>query len=222
MDTNKAEGIPGTIAIPDREGWVDARSLFKTLKLVRKKDFSRWIKKRINRFRFICGEDFVTRQDKYWFGSVTNYLLSPRMAKKLIEVQWSQNGKEEYVKTFTFNNYKLRVTIRNGKLWFFVLDICKILGLVDAPRRIYKLNDEDRIALPFSDDRVPCGVSYFQLVSEYGLYVIIFRLSVSDKIDVGKWLINEALPEIRKAYAKSPTIRERFFQFIKSFTGGAK
>jgi phage anti-repressor protein len=225
MDTNKADGIPVKKIYRNGKEWVDARSLHQELKI--KWRYSGWIKRHLERNGFTCGVDYelFLLPPKHGGHKLYEYYISPDTVDKILTRE--QNVRASYTfNTFSFDERQLRVTIRDDKLWFMMRDIAHILNLSQLiSSNVYDLDDKDRTVIFIPDDRLPTGVNRCLLISEFGLLSVAFRSNMQGAKEVCKWLINEALPQIRKAYTTpepTPSIRERFFKFIKTFTGGVK
>jgi phage anti-repressor protein len=217
-DTNKANGILLKAEIPNREGWVDARSLHQKLGV--KTLFPTWIKARIKRYGFIQEVDYQISLNpckKPRGKMLTEYAVSPEIARKLTMVEQSyRNCNANPMKAFNFNGRRLRVIARNGELWFATKDIVHILGLSQYSSSVYILGDEDRTTIFTPNERSIQGINSCQILSEFGLLYVAFRSDMPQATEISKWLINEALPKIRKAYAAFPSFLNRFRQFIKS------
>jgi len=218
--TNKASGILLKAEIPNREGWVDARSLHQELGV--KTPFSDWIKVRIKRFGFIQGLDYQvalkpSNNPRSKGGMLKEYALSPDMAEKLSAFeQYNVNFNANLITSFNFGGRRLRVIDRNGKLWFVVKDVVHLLGLSKRSSVIFNLDGDDRtiILLPADGLSMP---KTCQIISEFGLLYAVFRSDTPQSAEISKWLLHEALPKIRKAYATPHSMLDKFHRFIKSF-----
>lgn len=87
------EIIPVKVDVETKEQLVNARDLHKALE--RKKDFSDWIKQKIEKYGFIEGEDFSTFKGRSEVGrNIIEYVLTLDMAKELAMVDGSDKGRE--------------------------------------------------------------------------------------------------------------------------------
>lgn len=97
---------------------------------------------------------------------------------------------------FNLHGHDIRALEIDGQQWYLAKDVCDILGITS--RTAYrKLDDDQRRSL----DRTAMGLNPgkpMTLVSESGLYKLIFR---SDKLiarDFQDWVCREVLPSLRK------------------------
>jgi prophage antirepressor-like protein/phage anti-repressor protein len=217
--TKKTDGIPVKTVYRNGKEWVDVRSLHQKLGL--KTPFLQWIKRRIKRFGLVEGKDYeilferINRRGRRF----RKYFFPPDIAEKLIVVERSIWNHETFspITNFTFGERKLRVTSRNGELWFLRIDAYRILGIYGT-HAVDDLEAEAHTIIYATN----IGNSIFpvnhQILNEYGLYLLFFRSKTVVANEACKWLINEAMPQIRKAYAvpTPPSMLDRFRQFIKS------
>ncbi|MDO4725925.1 MAG: Bro-N domain-containing protein [Porphyromonadaceae bacterium] len=101
-------------------------------------------------------------------------------------------------KVFTFNpsNQPIQVEIINQEPWFVAKDICDCLGLQNVTDRIRSLDDDER--LTYVVDRAGQNREV-NLVSESGLYNLIFQSRKPEAKKFRKWVTSEVLPSIRKS-----------------------
>jgi len=213
-DTNKTDGVPSN------EGWVDGRLLHQELKVGR--NFCAWIQERIKRFGFIQGVDYLSIPEKPITGHLTKYTLSSCMAEKLIAFE-QRNQIQNTIKfiTFNFGERILRATIINGKTWFLFTDILKILGILRMNKFPDDILYESNKTIFSNIDNCKIPLKH-QIIDEIGLYTMFFRSRKSEAAEACKWLINEAMPQIRKAFvtAEKPiSVLDKIFNIIK---GGRK
>jgi prophage antirepressor-like protein len=214
--TNKTSGIPAGVGNRINWKWIDARTLHKTLgdgSL-----FPNWIKRCIKTYSLIESNDYEVYfrpKGKNTGGTPKDYLLSPEIAEKLT----AKHNSRIYIKSsqitiFTFGNRKLNVFRYNDELWFFGMDICSILGISNRCFVATKNEGQMTVITTLSPRYTP---SRYSVMNEWGLiwYVCHSIKSGTKATEVSKWLINEALPKIRKAYAVPPSMIDRFRQFIK-------
>jgi len=217
-DTNKTNEISLKTEIPNREGWVDAHSLYQKLGV--KTYFSTWIKAHIRRFGFIQEADYqITRKPSDNIGGkgwkLTKYALSPDMAKKISMFEQSKKTLNvEKITTFNFDDRKIRVIKLDGKLWFLTKEVSCFLGLTKHCKSVYNLDNDDLATAFIPNERSTQGI---QIISEFGLLYMIIRSEKPRAVEVSKWFINEVLPQIHEFYKTSPSMLEKFIKFIKSF-----
>jgi prophage antirepressor-like protein/phage anti-repressor protein len=216
--TNKTGGISVRTKIPNRKGWVDARSLHQVLGV--KRHFPTWIRDKIKHYGFIEGVDYQISfipPNKPQGRMLIEYDISSDMAEKLAMKEQLKKNAVDSITSFNFEGHTLRVIVREGKLWFFVRDIILIFGTTYSYKVFRTLDNDDKATVITPVERSLIGTSRFKIISEYGLLNTLFRsMRATAEDNIRKKFINEALPKIRKAYAAHPSMLDRFRQFIKS------
>jgi phage anti-repressor protein len=214
-DTNKADGIPAETGNRINWKWVDARTLYETLGPGR--HFPSWIKIHIKRYGLVEGKDYKVYFRPRGISPGVNpkeYSLSPEAASKLIEAHNSHKYiKDTQISTFIVDGQKLNVFQHNDELWFFRVDICNLLKNPKGGLSKEKTEGQMTVITILAPSIMP---STFTVFNEWGLLWFVFRSSKSEAKEISKWLVNEALPRIHKAYAVSPSMLDRFHRFIKS------
>lgn len=110
--------------------------------------------------------------------------------------------------TLTYNDQKLRVVFRHGRPWFSAADLCRILDVFIRSGRLrpdlacFKVAPEDK-ANSFMP--TPRGRQKGLLVTERGLYAISQEAAQEVGRDFRNWIMDEALPTIRRTYAVGRT-----------------
>ena len=102
--------------------------------------------------------------------------------------------KQSAVIPFSFQSHEIRTTIdKNGDPWFVAVDVCDILGLKNPAESLKALPDDER-------DKKLLGrkVGEANIISESGLYRLIFRSNKPEAEVFRKWVFSEVLPAIRK------------------------
>lgn len=99
---------------------------------------------------------------------------------------------------FDFKGNLVRMkTDQEEQYWFAGIDVCNILGYVNAYQKIKTL-DEDEYRL----DRVIDGQGKQKetlTVNEFGLYSLILTSTKPEAKEFKRWITHEVLPAIRKA-----------------------
>ena len=96
------------------------------------------------------------------------------------------------LQVFSYNSSEVRTVMRDGELWFCLIDVCGILGLSN-PRSVADRLDKDerrKFDLPRQ------GNTWF--INESGLYSVILRSDKPEAKPFRKWVTSEVLPTIRK------------------------
>lgn len=101
------------------------------------------------------------------------------------------------MKEFTFNptNQPIRVEIRDNAPWFVAKDICDALSLTNITETLSRLDDDEKltsVVLNSGQGR------QMWLVSESGLYNLIFQSRKPEAKAFRKWVTSEVLPSIRR------------------------
>ena len=96
---------------------------------------------------------------------------------------------------YQFEEEPVRVVMIAGEPWFVANDICKVLALSN-PRKAVGDLDEDERGVTTSDTLG--GQQEMNVISESGLYSLIFRSRKAEAKRFRKWVTAEVLPTIRK------------------------
>ena len=88
----------------------------------------------------------------------------------------------------------VRVIMRNGVPWFVAVDVCRALGISNASDTVSSL-DEDERDIDTTDTLG--GHQEVIVISESGLYVLVFKSRKPQAIRFRKWVTAEVLPMIR-------------------------
>ena len=95
-------------------------------------------------------------------------------------------------KSADFGN--VRVILRNGEPWFVAKDVCGILEIEKYRDAVSRL-DEDERGSEIVD--TPGGLQQMAVISESGLYALIFRSRKPEAKAFARWVRKEVLPAIR-------------------------
>jgi anti-repressor protein len=99
---------------------------------------------------------------------------------------------------FNFNS-TTKVTVitdENGNPWWVAKEVCRILGLTNPSMAVRKL-DEDEKGISIVD--TPGGPQKVWIVTEAGLYELIFLSRKPEAKEFKRWVKHEVLPRIRKS-----------------------
>lgn len=97
--------------------------------------------------------------------------------------------------TFDFDEDILRVIDRDGEPWFVAKDLCRILDLENVARTVSRLDEDERGVTTVN---TPGGNQEMTIVSESGLYALIFTSRKPEAKRFRKWVTSEVLPSIRR------------------------
>lgn len=100
-------------------------------------------------------------------------------------------------KVFTFNasNQNIRVQMKDGEPWFVAKDVCDALTLENSRKATASLDDDEKGVSPIV---TPSGTQQMTIVSESGLYNLIFQSRKAEAKAFRKWVTSEVLPSLRK------------------------
>lgn len=110
------------------------------------------------------------------------------------------------LETFSFNGHTLQTVTMDGKLWFILHEVRKVLDLTAGGRNIAHLGEGETRLIKRSDiafDRLfPAGKGSgrMTLLTEAGLYAFTLRAQRSNPAarEFQDWVTKEVLPRIRK------------------------
>ncbi len=93
------------------------------------------------------------------------------------------------------SEHLVRQVHKDDELWFVGLDICRVLGIKDHHQALDRLDEDERGACSVP---TPSGEQSMIIVSEAGVYRLVFtsRKPVAERFK--RWLAHEVIPSIRK------------------------
>lgn len=98
-------------------------------------------------------------------------------------------------KSFVFNSVKIRTAIIDDEPWFVAKDVCDVLELTNITETLRGLESDELTSVVLKSggqDRE------MRLVSESGLYALIFKSRKPEAKAFRRWVTSEVLPTIRK------------------------
>ena len=114
---------------------------------------------------------------------------------------------DKALQIFGFNDKTVRVIMRDGEPWWIAKDVCDALGLGNVTKALYGLDDDELTLL-----KVRAGGQdrEMNVVSESGLYSLIFRSNKPAAKKFKRWVTHEVLPQIRRTgmYAMNNVIKQ--------------
>lgn len=99
------------------------------------------------------------------------------------------------LQTFDFNEAPVRVMLRDGQPWFVAADVCRVLELLNTSKACETL-DEDEKGITNSDTLG--GKQQMLIISESGLYALVFKSRKAEAKKFRRWVTSEVLPAIRQ------------------------
>lgn len=109
------------------------------------------------------------------------------------------------LQTFDFNEAPVRVMLRDSQPWFVAADVCRVLEIANSRDAIAGLDEDEkgvvnadglRSNVGNADSRIPNRG--MQIISESGLYALIFKSRKAEARKFRKWVTAEVLPAIRE------------------------
>jgi BRO family, N-terminal domain len=97
--------------------------------------------------------------------------------------------------SYQFDEEPIRVVMIAGDPWFVANDICRVLALANSRKAVGDLDDDER-GVTISDTLG--GLQEMNVVSESGMYSLIFRSRKPEARRFRKWVTSEVLPSLRK------------------------
>lgn len=99
------------------------------------------------------------------------------------------------IQNFAFDEHLVRVVEREGEPWFVGKDVCGCLGIAKHHQALEDLDDDERGT---STVGTPMGDQALIVVSEPGVYRLVFRSRKPEAERFKRWLAHEVLPTLRK------------------------
>lgn len=99
------------------------------------------------------------------------------------------------LQSFGFGDQLVRVTDMSGSAWFVANDVCRALELTNPREAVSKLDEDERGVI--STDTLG-GVQQVTIISESGVYSLIFKSRKPCAVAFRKWVTSEVLPTLRR------------------------
>lgn len=97
---------------------------------------------------------------------------------------------------FDFEEQAVRVVLRDGDPWFVAADVCRVLEISNARDAVARLDDDEKADVGITD---ASGTQRRKtnIISESGLYALIFTSRKAEARKFRKWVTAEVLPSLR-------------------------
>lgn len=83
----------------------------------------------------------------------------------------------------------------DGNIWFVASDVCNTLGLTNPTEALKSLDDDEKL----TSELLRAGqIRKVNLISESGLYALIFKSRKPSALQFRKWVTKEVIPSIRQ------------------------
>ena len=99
------------------------------------------------------------------------------------------------LQVFTYKNNEVRTVEVDGEVWFVAKDVCDILELSDVSMSTRNLDDDEKGT---SKICTPGGEQDMTIISESGVYALVFKSRKPEAKAFSRWVRHEVLPQIRK------------------------
>ena len=83
-----------------------------------------------------------------------------------------------------------------GEVWFIASEVCKLLAIQNVPRAVSSLDDDEKLLYQI---RIAGQLRKVNIVSESGLYALVFQSKKPSAKQFRKWVTKEVIPSIRKS-----------------------
>lgn len=130
--------------------------------------------------------------------------------------------------TYDFNESAVRVVMREGQPWFVLADLCRVLEHTNPSMACEGLDEDERMTLNITEGHSGQrgGARMIGIVSESGLYALVFKSRKPEAKTFRKWVTSEVLPALRKTgkfeVPQTPGIEDRvsLLQFVRETCNG--
>lgn len=99
------------------------------------------------------------------------------------------------IQNFAFEEHLVRVVERDGDTWFVGKDVCGALDIRNHKDALGRLDADERSEVGIAD---PSGTKYPTIISEPGVYRLVFTSRKDQAERFKRWLAHDVLPQIRK------------------------
>jgi len=106
------------------------------------------------------------------------------------------NELRQVTKDFNFEGNAVRIVMRKHEPWFVAKDVCVVLGIGNPTEALRNLDEDEKSTLSIAEG-IP-GNPVKSIISESGLYSLIFRSRKKAARLFKRWVTHEVLPAIRK------------------------
>jgi prophage antirepressor-like protein len=97
---------------------------------------------------------------------------------------------------FEYQEHPVRVEMIDDEPWFVAKDVCDVLGLENSRQAIVRLDEDERNTVITNDGNR--GNPRVSVISESGVYSLIFTSRKPEAKEFKRWVTHEVLPAIRK------------------------
>ena len=97
---------------------------------------------------------------------------------------------------FSFNCQEVRAILIESQPWFVAKDVCDVLELSNPTEALRSLDDDERNTLRIPEGIPSKGNPNMNIISESGLYALIFKSRKPEAKAFRKWVTSTVLPTL--------------------------
>ena len=105
------------------------------------------------------------------------------------------------IQIFTNEEFgEIRTVIKNGEIWFVAADVCKVLDIKNVSQALedFETDEKADISIGYTSSNGVVQNRNVLIISEPGLYRLIFKSRKPDAKKFQHWIYHEVIPSIRK------------------------
>ena len=105
------------------------------------------------------------------------------------------------LKTFDYEDHAVRVVEIDGAPWFVAAAVCRILGIANPTQALVRLDDDEVQVINVNTVSISEGIRgnpNMNVISESGLYSLVFTSTKPEAKAFRKWVTSEVLPSLRQ------------------------
>lgn len=104
------------------------------------------------------------------------------------------------IQCFDFKENPVRILDQDGAPWFVAADVCRVLEIGNPRQAVRSLDDDEKMTVSSSDGHsgMRGGAQSYNIISESGLYALIFKSRKPQAKSFRKWVTSEVLPSLRR------------------------
>ena len=103
------------------------------------------------------------------------------------------------LQVFNYNGSVVRTVDKDGDVWFVAKDVCDVLELTNPTEAIKELDEDEKSSLRITEGTANKGGNpNMNVVSESGLYALVFKSRKPEAKKFRKWVTGTVLPQIRR------------------------
>lgn len=121
------------------------------------------------------------------------------------------------MKIFESNEFgKVRTAVKDGEIWFCLVDVCRILGIENSRNTKERLSEK---GVSTMDTLTNGGKQKLIYINEPNLYKAIFQSRKPEAEKFADWVTSEVLPSIRKtgSYSVTKNIPQSFPEALRAY-----